>query len=125
LNIVPVFHARGDKLGCQSKENNGWYQGKGDKGDHQLCAQPMTEDVLLPFKYELNHIAGSKIEKEEQKDHIYVHEGENNYVAAHRELAANLKEVALKVGKENYQREGDDNNDSLSSPPPSFCGTIS
>jgi len=85
----------------------------------------MAEDVLLPFKYELNHIAGSKIEKEEQKDHIYVHEGENNYVAAHRELAANLKEVALKVGKENYQREGDDNNDSLSSPPPSFCGTIS
>ena len=84
----------------------------------------MAEYVLLPLKYELNHIAGDQIEKEQQQDHIDVHQGENNYVTAHGELAANLKEVALKVGKENYEGEGDDNNDFFSSPPPLFRGAI-
>jgi hypothetical protein len=33
----------------------------------------MPENILLPLKYELNHIAGDQIEKEQQQDDIDVH----------------------------------------------------
>jgi hypothetical protein len=84
----------------------------------------MSENILFPLKYELDHIAGDKIQKKEEQDHIDVHQGENHYVTAQGQLAAHLKEVALEVGEENYEGQGDDNDDSFSSPPPLFCGTI-
>ena len=124
MYVVPIFHAGGDELTGQTKKNDGWKQRQGEKGDHQFGAKSVSKYVAFALEDEFDHIARNQINKEQQEDDINVHQSKNYDVAAHGEFAAKLEEVTLKVGKEKYEGQGDDNNDSFSSPPPLFRGAI-
>jgi hypothetical protein len=80
--------------------------------------------VAFAFEDELDHVARDQINKEQQEDDINVHQSKNYDVTAHGEFAAELEEVTLKVGKENYEHQRDDNDDSLSPPATLFPGAI-
>jgi hypothetical protein len=84
----------------------------------------MSKYVLFALEDEFDHIARNQINKEQQEDDINVHQSKNDDVAAHGKFAAKLEEVTLKVGKENYQSQRDDNDDSLSPPATLFPGAI-
>jgi hypothetical protein len=124
LYVVPVFHAGGDELTGQAKKNDGWKQRQGEKGDHQFSAQSVSKYVVFALEDEFDYIARNQINKEQQEDDINIHQSKNYDVAAHGKFAAKLEEVALKVGKENYESQRDDNDDSLSPPATLFPGAI-
>jgi hypothetical protein len=84
----------------------------------------VAEYVAFAFEDEFDHVARDQINKEQQEDDINVHQSKNYDVAARGEFAAKLEEVTLKVGKENYESQRDDNDDSLSPPATLFPGAI-
>jgi hypothetical protein len=124
LYVVPIFHAGGDELTGQAKKNDGWKQRQGEKGDHQFSPKSVAKYVASAFEDEFDHVARDQINKEQQEDDINVHQSKNYDVAAHWEFAAKLEEVTLKVGKENYEYQRDDNDYSLSPPATLFPGAI-
>jgi hypothetical protein len=84
----------------------------------------VSKYVAFALEDEFDHIARNQVNKEQQEDDINIHQSKNYDVAAHGEFAAKLEEVTLKVGKENYQSQRNENDGSLSPPATLFPGAI-
>ena len=105
-----MFHTVGDKSHGHKKEENGWNEGKADKGHHQFGPELGSQDFPLSLKDQLDQIPDHQKDQEENQDDVDIDQAEDDDIVGDRDFPPHLGEFHLDGGEDDDE-DGDDPND--------------
>jgi hypothetical protein len=105
-----MFHTIGNKSHCYKKKENGWDEGKADKGDHQFCPELSSQDFPFSLKDQFHQIPNDQEDEEENQDDVNINETEDDNIIGDGNFPPDLGKFHLNGGKDEDE-DGDDPDD--------------
>ena len=96
MNAKPVFDTAGDEMNGDDEENDGGHQGQGNKGQHQFGFELGPQYLFPSFEDQLEDVSEDEEDEKKKKEEVDSDERDDQYVAGHRNLVTQLRDVGLK-----------------------------
>src|SRR4030067_128706 len=106
-----MLHTIGDKTHSNKEEEDGWHEGKTDKGHHQFGPQPCSQNLPLSLKDQLHQISDHQKDQEEDQDDIDIDQAEDDDVVGDRDARPYLRDLHFDSGQDDDQNGDDPDND--------------
>jgi len=124
LGAKPMFHAIGNKSYCHEKKKDGWNEGKADKGGHQFCPEPGSQNLPLSLKDQFDQIPDHQKDEKENQDDVDIDETENDDIIGERDFPPDLGKFHLDGGEDKDEDGNDPDDDELIASSSCFRGKL-